>query len=194
MGCHILDPVFTSLELTSPKTVRSEGGAPNADSWGLDSEVHYLFPGTKYTAETLALRWYDGDRRPPASAKSLIGNRPLSDQGSIYVGTDGVLYSPYIDAPVLLPAEKYAGKPLPNPGGNDHYRQFVDACRGIGKTSAPFSYSGPLTESVLLGCLSTRFPRETLAWDAPAETITGNDAANGFVRRRYRTGWEVEGI
>ena len=35
MGCHILDPVFTSLALTSPRTVRSTGGAANADNWGL---------------------------------------------------------------------------------------------------------------------------------------------------------------
>ncbi len=194
MGCHILDPVFSSLELTSPKTVRSEGGAPNLDSWGLDSEVHYAFPGTKFTTESLALHWYDGDRRPPAAATAAIGDRPLKDQGSIYLGTDGVLYSPYIDAPILLPAGKFAGKPLSNPGGTDHYLQFVEACRGNGKTSAPFAYSGPLTESVLLGCLATRFPHETLAWDAPRETITGNAPANGFVRRRNRMGWNFEGF
>jgi len=33
MGCHILDPVFSSLALTAPTSVRSEGGAPNDDSW-----------------------------------------------------------------------------------------------------------------------------------------------------------------
>ena len=49
MGCHILDPVFGSLALTAPRSVRSEGGAPNADNWGLDSQVSYTFPGTKYT-------------------------------------------------------------------------------------------------------------------------------------------------
>ncbi len=65
MGCHILDPVFMSLALTSPRSVRSEGGAPNADNWGLDSQVDYTFPGTKHTTETFILHWYDGDRRPP---------------------------------------------------------------------------------------------------------------------------------
>ena len=77
-----------------------------------------------------------------------------------------MLYSPYIAAPVLLPAEKFADYKLPEPGGDDHYLQFVEACRGNGKTSAPFDYSGPLTESVLLGCLATRFPKTTLEWDA----------------------------
>src|SRR5262245_29778504 len=48
MGCHILDPVFGSLALTAPKSVRSEGEAPNEHNWGLDSQVRYVFPGTKY--------------------------------------------------------------------------------------------------------------------------------------------------
>ncbi len=105
MGCHILDPVFASLALTAPRSVRSSGGAPNAHNWGVDSEVHYLFPSTPRTAETLSLTWYDGEKRPPEAIKARIGGRSLSDQGSIFLGTEGVLYAPYIDAPVLLPED-----------------------------------------------------------------------------------------
>ena len=190
MGCHILDPVFTALALTAPTSLRSEGGAPNAYSWGLDSEVHYQFPGTKYTTDSVRLTWYDGDRRPPAEIKALIGDRPFHDQGSIYVGTDGVLSSPYIDTPVLLPAEKFHDYKLPQQTGDDHYLQFVEACRGNGKTSAPFEYSGPLTESVLLGCLATRFPQTTLQWDAAKLEVANEPQANRHVRRTYRKGWE----
>jgi predicted dehydrogenase len=194
MGCHILDPVFTSLALTAPKSVRSEGDAPNADSWGLDVQVQYVFPGTKYTTETLTLNWYNGHRLPPNEVKGLIGTRSLQDQGSIYLGTEGVLYSPYIAAPVLLPAEKFRDYKMPKPGADDHYLQFVEACRGNGKTSAPFDYSGPLTESVLLGCLATRFPKASLEWDAANLQVVNVKEANEFVRRRYRKGWEVEGL
>jgi predicted dehydrogenase len=193
MGCHILDPVFGSLALTAPKSVRSEGGSPNDDSWGLEGEVKYVFPGTKYTTETLTLTWYHGNRRPPAEIQKLVGGQvPL--QGSIYVGTEGVLYSPYIAMPVLLPAEKFKDYKLPKQGGQDHYLQFVEACRGNGKTSAPFDYAGPLTESVLLGCLATRFPKTTLGWDAAKLSVTNVTEANRFVRREYRKGWEVDGL
>ncbi len=194
MGCHILDPVFAALALTAPKSVRSEGGAPNADSWGLDARVRYVFPGTKYAADGAVLTWYDGKERPPAEVKALLEGRALSDQGSIYVGTEGVLYSPYIAAPVLLPAEKFRGRALPRPGSEDHYLQFVEACRGNGKTSTPFDYAAPLTESVLLGCLATRFPKTTLEWDADGLRVTNVKEANAFVRRPYRKGWEVEGL
>jgi predicted dehydrogenase len=194
MGCHILDPVFTSLALTSPRSVRSEGGAPNADNWGLDSAVIYTFPGTKYTAGTLTLHWYDGGLRPPAEVKSLIGKESLKNQGSIYIGEKGVLYAPYFETPVLLPAEQFSGDAIKKQDGDDHYIQFVEACRGNGKTTAPFDYAGPLTESVLLGCLATRFPKTTLEWDTAKVAVTNVEEANRFVRRRYRKGWEVEGL
>ncbi len=194
MGCHILDPVFGSLALTAPKSVLSTGDAPGSDSWGLDVQVKYVFPGTKYTTDTLTLHWYNGQKRPPAEVVALIGERKLNDQGSIYLGTNGVLYSPYIAAPVLLPVEKFKDTKLPKQNGDNHYLQFVEACRGNGKTSTPFDYSGPLTEAVLLGCLSTRFPQANLEWDAANLKIVNVKEANNYVRRRYRKGWEVEGL
>lgn len=194
MGCHILDPVFMSLALTAPLSVRSNGGGTNADNWGLDSQVDYHFPGTAYTDGPLTLHWYDGDRRPPAEVKALIGKRSLQDQGSIYIGEKGILYAPYFDEPILLPAEKFSADAIKRVDGDDHYIQFVEACRGNGKTTAPFEYAGPLTESVLLGCLATRFPKTTLEWDAAKVAVTNVEEANRFVRRRYRKGWEVEGL
>jgi predicted dehydrogenase len=194
MGCHILDPVFASLALTAPKTVRSDGEAPNADSWSLEVQVQYVFPETKYTTETLTLNWYNGGKRPPLEVKALLGGRELDYQGSTYIGTKGVLYSPYIAAAVLLPAAQFKDYKLPAQHGEDHYRQFVEACRGNGKTSTPFSYSGPLTESVLLGCLATRFPKTTLEWDPANLKVSNSRNASALVRRRYRKGWEVEGL
>jgi predicted dehydrogenase len=194
MGCHILDPVFASLSLTSPLSVRAESGAPNADSWGLDCQVRYTFPGTKVTTDRLTLTWYDGAARPPADVQKRIGDRKLSDQGSIYIGTDGVLYSPYIATPILLPEEKFRDYKMPQPGHENHYLQFVEACRGNGRTSTPFDYAGPLTEAVLLGCLATRFVKTTLDWDSAKLQVTNSKDANDLVRRRYRKGWEVNGL
>ena len=69
MGCHILDPVFGALGVGNPLTVRSELPGPNADNWSLDVKVKYVFPGTKFTADTVALTWYNGKARPPAEVK-----------------------------------------------------------------------------------------------------------------------------
>ncbi len=194
MGCHILDPVATSLALTAPKSVQALSGLPYEASWGKDVQVQYVFPGTKHTTDELTLNWYDGNNRPPKNVQALTKAKKLHNQGSIYIGEKGVLYSPYIATPVLLPSKQFEDYNLPNPGANNHYHQFVEACLGNGKTSAPFSYSGPLTEWVLLGCLSTRFPKEKLEWNAEKLQFTNNRKANSFVRREYRKGWEVKGL
>lgn len=195
MGCHILDPVYGSLALTAPKSVRSEiEEAPSGDSWSFNVHVKYVFPGTKFTTETLSLHWYNGNERPPAEVQALLEDRKLNNQGSIYLGTDGVLYSPYIAMPMLLPAAQFKDRPLSKQESVNHYLQFVEACRGNGQTSTPFAYSGPLTEVVLLGCLATRFPLKTLEWDAAKLVVTNERDANQFVRRRYRKGWQVEGL
>src|SRR5262245_61775738 len=52
MGCHILDPVFGSLGVGNPSSIRSELPGPNADNWTLDVQVKYVFPGSQYTTET----------------------------------------------------------------------------------------------------------------------------------------------
>jgi predicted dehydrogenase len=195
MGCHILDPVYASLALTAPTAVTATGGdVPNADSWGLDVQVEYAFPATKHVADGFTLTWYNGKLRPPKDVTEAAGVKTLSGQGSLYIGTEGVMYSPYIGYPVLLPAERFKDKAVEKVKGDDHYLQFVEAARGSGKTSAPFDYSGPLTETVLLGCLATRFPKTKLEWDAAKLKVTNEEKANQFVRRTYRKGWEVEGL
>ncbi|OWK39394.1 Gfo/Idh/MocA family protein [Fimbriiglobus ruber] len=193
MGCHILDPVFGALGVGNPLTIRSELPGPNAYNWSLDVQAKYVFPGTPYTTGTVGLTWYNGGARPPREIQSLVGGR-ISDQGSIYIGTGGVMYSPYIGNPVLLPTDRFREYKRPTVKGDDHYLQFVEAVRGNGTTSAPFSYAGPLTEMVLLGCLATRFPKTDLKWDTKALKITNVEEANQYVRKIYRKGWEVDGL
>ena len=193
MGCHILDPVFGALGVGNPLTIRSELPGPNEDNWSLDVQVKYVFPGTHYTTDRVALTWYNGKAQPPEDIKKTVGRR-LHDQGSIYIGEKGVMYSPYIADPLLLPAEDFRDYKLPQMKGDDHYLQFVEAVRGNGKTSAPFSYAGPLTELVLLGCLATRFEKLDLKWDTKSLRFTNHEAANKFVRKTYRKGFEVEGL
>ena len=65
---------------------------------------------------------------------------------------------------------------------------------GNGATSASFSYSGPMTESVLLGTMSTQFPKQELFWNTQKMEITNFKDANQFVRKTYRKGYEVEGL
>ena len=194
MGCHILDPVFKAIGLTAPMTVRSEGAAPNQWNWPVDSQVQYVFPGTPYTAgATLPVCWYDGARKPPAAVRALLEGDDLPGTGSILVGAHGVLVVPHVARPLLYPDKKFKDLKFPEVKEEDHWGRYVEACLGGARTTAGFDYSGPLAETVLLGTVALRFPQTTLHWDAPALTFA-EDAANRFIRRPYRTGWEVPGL
>lgn len=194
MGCHIFDPVFAALALTAPLSVRSEGAPPNAHSWANNAIIQYVFPATPYTVPgKVPVTWYDGNQRPPAEVVAQLGGRGLPDQGSILLGTNGILIIPHVAMPILLPDSKFKGFQLPEVQGDDHWHQFINAVRGEGKTSAGFDYSGPLTESVLLGSVATRFPKTTLEWNA-AKLRFNLSEANPYVRRTYRKGWETKGL
>ena len=195
MGCHIFDPVFEALALTAPLSIRSEGVPPNRWNWSTDAVIHYVFPGTPWTeGSTVPVHWYDGDKRPSMDVQALLADRPMPDQGSIFIGAKGVMLLPHFDRPVLLPKKTFADYPLPRNPGSSHYKQFVNAILGLGKTSAALDYSGPLTESVLLGSVATHFPRTTLQWDASRLEFKGLPEATRRLRRTYRQGWDVQGL
>ncbi|HVO99269.1 MAG TPA: Gfo/Idh/MocA family oxidoreductase [Bryobacteraceae bacterium] len=195
MGCHILDPVFGALQLGSPVSVRSEGTAPNGESWALDTLIRYVFPGTPFTdGKTMPLTWYDGDRLPPEEIRALLGSVKFPGQGSIFIGTKGQMLLPHIAMPMLLPAADFSGLTTPEAVTTNHYFEFAEAVLGSGKTSASFDFSGPLTEAVLLGPLATRFPSTTLQWNGAKAKFTNSPEANHFLRRKYRQGWSVAGL
>jgi predicted dehydrogenase len=195
MGCHILDPVFGALGLAAPRTVRSEGAAPNGQSWALDSVIHYVFPGTSVTEDkTVPVTWYDGDARPPQEIQALAGSRKLPGQGSLFIGAKGLMLLPHVAMPVLLPEDQFKDFAMPQLETVNHYHQFVEAVMGNGKTTTSFDYAGPLTEAVLLGPLATRFPKTTLEWNSAKLKFTNSPEANQHVRTRYRDGWKVKGL
>ncbi|MCW5965392.1 MAG: Gfo/Idh/MocA family oxidoreductase [Bryobacterales bacterium] len=195
MGCHIYDPVFASLKLTAPISVRSEGPAPSEHNWAINAVIHYVFPGTAMTdGSTVNVTWYDGDAQPSPEVQQRAGVNQLPGQGSIFFGTKGNMLLEHIGMPKLLPEKDFASVTMPEIEPPDHYYQFVDAVLGKAKCSTAFDYSGPLTETVLLGPLATRFPKTTLEWDATRMRVRNLPEANRFLRRDYRKGWDVKGL
>ncbi len=188
MGCHILDPVIDSLRLPAPLTVRSEGVAPNRESWALNSVIQYTFPGG------VKLTWYDGEQRPPQEVLARVKSGTVPPQGSLFIGTLGDMLLPHINTPVVFFPDSNQSFQMPVAETSDHYHQFVDAVLGKGKASAAFDYAGPLTETVLLGPIATHFPNTTLEWNAAKSKFTNSREATALVRGHYRGGWKIKGL
>ena len=195
MGCHIYSPPYRALELTSPVKVTAHGPSPSADSWAVKAKVHLVYPGTQYTAgSTIDMWWYDGGELPPEALRAQVGSR-MPEQGSLVVGTDGMLVLPHGGEPFALPDSKMATVQKPELPVRDHYGEFLDAVlAGRGACSAGFDYSGPLTESVLIGNVAAYYPGEALDFDAAGLKFTNNPAANEHLSREYRKGWRPKGV
>ena len=195
MGCHIYSPPYRALKLTSPVAVTAFGSAPTAESWATKARVKVTYPGTEYTAgPTVDVWWYDGGELPPEAIREQVGTR-LPQQGSVVVGTDGLIVLPHLSAEAfVLPESKMAVLPAFDLPDRNHYHEFVDVVLGGGRQacSASFDYAGPLTESVLIGNVAARYPGETLAFDARPLSFPGRPEANQYLTREYRQGWRVK--
>ncbi len=143
MGCHHLDLPFWALGLQRPGDARAFGPPPDAETAPSALTVRWSFPG-------VLLWWHDGGLRPPQFEAGLL---PEWGDGTLFVGDDGLLLADY-NRFVLLPEDRFEGfvPPAPSiPPSVGHHREWLDACRTRGATSCDFRYSGPLTETVLVG-------------------------------------------
>ena len=198
MAIHILDPVFSALELGPARSLLSKSSAAPPDSFGMQNETRFVFPAGKYTTDGFTLTWFDGGKMPDTSAWPLDagdGKRmALPDQGSIFLGEEGAILLPHVAMPQLLPVAKFGKTKIDAAPDGNHYHLFVDACLGGAPTTCGFGYAGPLTETVLLGTLANRFPGDELRWQPEAMTIPNHDKADALLRRRYRKGFEVDNL
>ncbi|MBU87173.1 MAG: oxidoreductase [Flavobacteriaceae bacterium] len=203
MGVHIFDTPYNALNLDVPLTIKNNCRKPNGFGFPEKNSVTYEFPGSQYTTDTLKWIWNDGPGVPKYHKDlKLPKNEKLPLQGAMFVGEKGRLLLPhFMELPKLIIDNKYVeldlsefeksgqitDKPVRDYDGESHlhYHQFVDACLGKDKCSAPFSYSARLTETILLGVIAGNFPGEKLHWDNKKAKFR-EEKANKYLDSEYR--------
>jgi predicted dehydrogenase len=217
-GCHNLDGSFMALKLGAPTSVEAvEQYGGSDERFPLRNTIRWDFPA-RGDAPPVKVFWYDGyandfdparkDDEPEAALKAQ--NRPpivaelekkygrnLRNGGTIYVGGKGIMYTGnYAGSPRILPEEKHRAFPvppktLPRVRGT-HQDDFLRACKDGQPACSNFSYSGPLSEMVLLGCLAIKAgPGKKVEWDAAGMKCTNLPELNRLVKREYREGWTL---
>ena len=190
MGCHIIDAAFWGLDLGAPSAVEAESSGVNEETAPKWSIVRYEFPAR---GERPALRfaWYDGGKRPAPDLTELPPERPLRDNGSLFIGDKGKLLFERGNPLRLTPTPKdFQAPPKVIPRSVGHYAEWIAACKGGAPPGSNFDYAGPLTEMVLLGNVALRMGRK-IEWDAETLQVRQAPEAARFIRREYRQGWTV---
>ena len=232
MGCHLIDSAFRTLRLGYPTEVEARVGQVFIKDWSPEyipegcppsSVIQLKFPANSHNKSDVKMSWYDGGIRP-FHPDLIPADEPLgeadSSNGVMLIGTKGVIScGTYGRNPVLylkggekrtMPEGAFKNKytDLPEFG---HQVAWTDACKaGFNSKehkalTSSFDYSGPLSETVIMGNLAIRsytygeptadgkglnFPgRKKLVWDGKNQRITNFEPANQFVKRKYREGW-----
>lgn len=194
-GCHILDPVFTALELTAPTSILAEHQGFNPELWPGPETVTYVFPATKFTSgDSIKVIWRDGGMKPPRELAQLPDGVDLPGGGSLFIGEGGTMILPHVGMPQLYPKDKFAEFKKPDEKGLNHWHVWVDGVLSNTKTSDGFHYAGPLTETVQLGNIAALHPGKKLEWDAKSLKIANLPEANKLLTKTYRDGFKVEAV
>ena len=186
MACHYMDLPFWALKLRYPSTCEAEGPEVHPETCPLGLIVRYEFP-ERDGLPAVRLTWYDGNLIP----KEVAGER-VPGSGVMFIGSEGNMFANY-SSYRLFPAEKFAGFEPPEPTiprSIGHHAEWIKACKEGTPTTCNFDYSGALTEAVLLGNVAYRVG-EKLQWDAAGLRATNCPAADKYLRKEYRPGWEV---
>ena len=228
MGCHLIDIPFRALGLKYPTAVECSVGSVYRQIWTPEhlpegcppsSFVSINFDATEMNDSPVRLEWSDGGIRPAhpdlIPPEDFLGD-PGSNNGVMMIGDKGIIttgvygYNPrlYKKGEPVVTYEQ----PEQTEAEHGHHREWIDAIKaGFNSPehqalTSSFDYSGPLTETVLMGNIAIRsymlreqtergykyFGRKKLLWDGKAMKITNLEAANQFVGRDYRSGWELK--
>jgi predicted dehydrogenase len=203
-GCHTGNIMFRALKLdqlwNQPKelaakrvVIRVEALPSERDKEGYPRSMEALIelpargelPAVQLTMNTASL-----------PSPDLMLGYTQDKWGDLLVGSKGSIYSrdPWNTNFALLPEDKFKdvkhGPPETIPRSTDHYREWIEACKGNGETFSSFEIGGPMTELMQLINLATLF-EGPLDYDTQSGRILNSQRANRLLRREYRPGWSL---
>jgi hypothetical protein len=216
MGHYSLWPVFREFDLDAPVAVESAPSHACAivDNVSITIRNDYSFPiasvirfkfAAKPDRPALDLFWYDGGIKPPTPEELESENQELPAEGMMYVGDKGSIVGGFRgENPRILAGRKRTesltaqGDAKPGPQERGRVRPvrnaaWIEAFKGGEHTCGDFLLAGPISEAFNLGAVSLRLGGKRLSWDAAHMKITNPPAANSYLVREYRKGWELTG-
>jgi predicted dehydrogenase len=188
LGSHWNDLAFWALSLRHPISIEAQGPPVSAETAPASFQVTYEY-GARGKMPPLKHVWYQGENKPEHYHEKTI---PQWENGVLFVGSRGMLLADY-HRRMLLPEKDFAGFEPPAPHlskSAGHWKEWLLACKGTGRTLCDFNYSGALTEANHLGNIAFRTGKK-IQWDHAKLRAKNCPEADGLIRKTYRDGWSL---
>jgi predicted dehydrogenase len=197
--CHAINLPMRALELGYPERLvpnLNENGQPLLGKAAV--EFHF---GARGSLPPVVLYWM-GDAKPPTEIIQPVIDADPGRNGLFIIGEKGCIFTSHWNTEGMIrlkgepslasvldhPATKSIPQTLPRTKGHD--REWIDACRGEGRTFSDFDTGGKLTEIGLAGVLAIRAGK-TLEWDGEKMEARNAPEAARFVHTEWRKKWLV---
>lgn len=208
-GAHILDTSHEFLDLGLPYQINPVLDGHNDFFYPTSTTLTFKFP-KRGSMPALDINWYDGVNNLPPIPKGygvsgLDPNIPPPSTGAIEpakLNPGKIIYSKELtfkggshgSTLSIIPEEKakaMAGSLPEVPlSPSNHFKNFLQACKGEEKTRSPFAIAGPLSQVFCLGVLAQKLNTK-LEFDRKKNIITNNKMANDLlIGPPPRKGWE----
>jgi predicted dehydrogenase len=207
MACHTCNLPFMALNMRDPISVEADCPEHNRDSYPPRSKIKFEFPELDGRA-AFTMNWYDGGNLP---AKELFKGvtlttkdekgetlQPPCRSGVLIIGDKGTMYAAgdYAEQGIQIldpNGKEIEGKDVDYPRSPGHEKEWFNAMKDPKNKPAMSNfpnYSGPLTETILLGNLAV-YKRGKVEWD-PINLKPKNDPSlEKIVHPTFREGYEV---
>jgi hypothetical protein len=146
------------------------------------------------------LFWYDGGMKPFIPEELKEDNRDIPEEGMMFVGDKGKILAGFRgNQPEIIPSrlmEAYQGeKEIPEReagerGTDKRTDTWVAAIKNDEESPGSFIHAGTVTETINLVAVALR-AKIKVDYDSANMKITNDEAANKYLTREYRTGWEL---
>ena len=206
MGAHAHNLPLRALELGPPIRIAVESSEPVKDSYPAANKFRWDF-AARGKFDAVSVWWHDGpEAGPPESmtADILATYKKVPTNGCLFVGEKGILLadawgkggvmrlksdsSPKCRGVLDHEAAKAVPVTYRRAPGQDHMKEFLDACKGGEATFQPFDIAARAAEFAMTGMVALRVG-EPIEWDSANLKAKGCAAADRWVHLPQRKKW-----
>lgn len=198
--CHALSMPVRALDLDYPSRIEVSGVGLGMDSFPKSCRIDFSFPARGGRAP-VSIHFYTGGEMPPSEITAGMAEK-IPRTGCVLLGDKGALSAGLWNNECLLKmkgepdyasaadhaAAKGVPQSLPRAPQDRHVLEWIQACKGKGKTFSPFEFGGHVTEIGAAGLVALRLGRN-IQWDGQAMKAKGEPAAAPLVNPPRRKEW-----